>query len=290
MKTLIVSHDAGGAHSLASFVLNNPGEYLFELGGPAIQIINSQILDLRLYEQDDLKDVELVLTGTSSESMLEIESIARARMHGIRTVSLLDHWVNYVERFTRDGSVLLPDEIWVTDEIAHRIASGVFDESIVRKVPDFLLMDIAKSLEKKDGAYSEFGRALFISENISGRNMSTNLPSLPYDEFDCFNHLLGQLPSLFPNIELLNVRLHPSQDAKVYEIFEEMALKKGIATDLSNCVLSEDLREANVVFGISSRAFATSILLGKDSICCIPGGFQTQLPLPNIKYLSEINL
>jgi hypothetical protein len=220
--------------------------------------------------------------------MLEIEFIARARVNGIRTISLLDHWVNYVERFTREGSVFLPDEIWVTDEIAHEIANSVFDESIVRKVPDFLLMDIAKFLEKNEVAYSEFGRALFISENISGRNTSMKLPSLPYDEYDCFDHLLGQLPSLFPNIELLNVRLHPSQDAKVYEIFKKMALKRGIATTLSNRVLAEDLQEAHVVFGISSRAFATSILLGKDSICCIPGGFHTQLPLPNIRYLSEV--
>ena len=122
MKTLIVSHDAGGAYSLASYVLNNPGEYLFELEGPAIQIFKSQILNIRSYEKDDLRDVELVLTGTSSESMLEIEFIARARVNGIRTISLLDHWVNYVERFTREGSVFLPDEIWVTDEIAHKIA------------------------------------------------------------------------------------------------------------------------------------------------------------------------
>ena len=62
------------------------------------------------------------MTGTSWQSDLEIEAIKLANLQGKRSVSFLDHWVNYQQRFMRDGKVYFPDEIWVGDDSALKIA------------------------------------------------------------------------------------------------------------------------------------------------------------------------
>ncbi len=40
----------------------------------------------------------------------------------MRSAVWLDHWVNYPTRFVLDGDTILPDELWVADEHAARIA------------------------------------------------------------------------------------------------------------------------------------------------------------------------
>ena len=41
-------------------------------------------------------------------------------------ISVLDHWVNYKERFIRGGELILPDEIWVCDNHALALAKKAF--------------------------------------------------------------------------------------------------------------------------------------------------------------------
>ena len=56
----------------------------------------------------------------SVELVLKAKKIARdlAKQKGISTIGVIDHWVNYKERFVLNGVELLSDEIWVTDDEA----------------------------------------------------------------------------------------------------------------------------------------------------------------------------
>ncbi len=56
-----------------------------------------------------------MLCGTSWQSDLEWRATELARRSGKRCVAYLDHWVNYRERFEREGELRLPDAIWVAD-------------------------------------------------------------------------------------------------------------------------------------------------------------------------------
>ena len=65
---------------------------------------------------------DLVLCGSSLSSPLERRAVRAARAAGVRSAVWLDHWTNYPTRFVLDGATALPDELWVADEHAARIA------------------------------------------------------------------------------------------------------------------------------------------------------------------------
>ena len=125
----IVSHDAGGAEILSSWVRRNPRDYIAVLEGPAKEIFHGKLGNM--VETDLLNAItcsDWVLTGTSWQNDLECRAIALARKQKKKVISFLDHWVNYRERLTRNDVHYFPDEIWVGDRHADRIANDKLPE------------------------------------------------------------------------------------------------------------------------------------------------------------------
>ena len=54
----------------------------------------------------------------------------KAKENNKYTIAVIDHWVNYLERFSFNGSSF-PDEIWVTDEEALKLAKNLFQIKII---------------------------------------------------------------------------------------------------------------------------------------------------------------
>ena len=84
-----------------------------------------------------LQDAEpkLVLTGTSAKPKLDLALWSQARAKNIPTVAVLDHWMNYSERFVdEEGSYRSsPDVIAVMDQVAcnEMLASGCPRERLI---------------------------------------------------------------------------------------------------------------------------------------------------------------
>ena len=100
----VVSHDAGGAEILSSYVRQQDLDCVYSLAGPAQKIFErklGEVVSLPLVEA--LQQCEWLLCGTSWQSDLEWHAIALAKKMGKRTVAFLDHWVNYQERLIRSG-------------------------------------------------------------------------------------------------------------------------------------------------------------------------------------------
>lgn len=79
-------------------------------------------------------DPDLVFTGTSYTSNIELEAIKIAKSKGIKTISFVDHYTSIYKRFSIDGYIAnFPDEIVVIDEEAKKIAvnQGI-DKSLVK--------------------------------------------------------------------------------------------------------------------------------------------------------------
>ena len=58
-----------------------------------------------------------MLTGTSIKSKFELNIILKAKKKNLLTKSFLDHWVNYRERFIRNGKIkTLPHHIITGDK------------------------------------------------------------------------------------------------------------------------------------------------------------------------------
>ena len=111
--TAAVCHDAGAANVVIAGLLatgrdnwhacmRGPAENLWHAAYP--QIASSNTLE------STLEGAELLVTGTGWASDLEHEARRLARSRNLRSVAVIDHWVNYAARFIRNGETLWPDE------------------------------------------------------------------------------------------------------------------------------------------------------------------------------------
>ena len=69
-----------------------------------------------------IKRSELVITGSSWPSRFEVAAIKNAIKNQVKVVTFLDHWIHYQLRFLFNGKLILPNEIWVGDKVAFKIA------------------------------------------------------------------------------------------------------------------------------------------------------------------------
>ena len=97
----IVSHDAGGAELISSYVKRKIDNiYLYVLSGPAVKIFERKLGFLKVSELElAIKRSELIICGTSWESNIDMKAITLSKKYGKKVISFLDHWVNYQGRF-----------------------------------------------------------------------------------------------------------------------------------------------------------------------------------------------
>ena len=93
---------------------------------------------------------DMVLTSTSWQSKLELNAISYARSIGKKCISILDHWVNYRERFIREGELILPDEIWVCDNHAFALAKKTFPKIKIQKIKNYDLIEFKDELMQQE--------------------------------------------------------------------------------------------------------------------------------------------
>src|SRR4051794_3927926 len=105
----VVCHDAGATNLILPW-LNDEAELLPVMHGPAAALWQARF-DTRIKGLDQaIAAAAAVLTGTGWASGLEHEARKLARERGLRCAAVIDHWVNYPDRFVRGGIEILPDE------------------------------------------------------------------------------------------------------------------------------------------------------------------------------------
>ena len=148
----VVSHDAGGAEVLSSYVRRSGLECLFVLAGPARKIFERKLGEVNAMPLDEaLLRADSILCGTSWPSAFEWNAMKQARVCGKRSVAILDHWMNYGVRFTREGETCLPDELWVGDAEAEKLARSLFPATKLTLVENPYFLDIREELRGETG-------------------------------------------------------------------------------------------------------------------------------------------
>lgn len=69
-------------------------------------------------------DIDILLTGTSYTSDIELAFIDEAKKRKIKSISYLDHYTAIKERFVRENTPHLPDMLWVIDKLAKEKAEA----------------------------------------------------------------------------------------------------------------------------------------------------------------------
>lgn len=291
MKVALVSHDAGGAEVVSSYVRQHGLECVCAVSGPALQIFEQKLGAIAQLSLDEaITQCDWLLCGTSWQSDVEWRAIELARVFGKRSVAFLDHWTNYPERFVRGGLVHLPDEIWVGDSIALDMARSTFPNISVVLVPNPYFIDLKSqlaSIPRHPRRHNGGVDVLFVCEPVSEHalHVNGNERHWGYTEHEALRYFLSNLQALSAPVHRIVIRPHPAEDPSKYQwVLQEFNLP--IAFGQKNH-LPEEIMDCDVVVGCSSMAMVVGLLAGKRVLSAIPpGGMACSLPQREIEHLS----
>lgn len=300
-RTMIISCEAGGAQILSSWIgeICPEGNYTYCLQGPAEAIFRTRLGDIPRVELDAIQSLDRrfdrIMTGTSWMPDLERRAIAMTREKGIHSISVLDHWTNYRERFLPhhlwgaipdDWFRYLPDEVWICDEYAHTLARTLgFPAERLTQIENPYLALVGRSLKDQTSKtlVPHAGlRLLYISEPMADDLEKTygDANYWGYTEYDLVKSLVRDINFfLKKEIDLsVRMRLHPNEVAGKYDTLIEE--NPSILISM-NADLLDDLVWADAVVGGESMALVIAVLAGKQVFSVIPESKRKQCALPH---------
>jgi hypothetical protein len=275
---LLVSHDAGGAEILSSWLRrNNDKDVACVIEGPARRVFERKLGPVHETSlREGMARADALLCGTGWQSTLEFDALAMAREQGVHSTAWIDHWVNYRERFERGGRQVLPDEIWAGDEFALARVRELFPTTASRLEANPYFEDIraeARLLPVRPA--SGPATVLYVCEPVRGEG---------FDEHEALSGFLSRLDSLRVPIERVVVRAHPSDPPGKYDWAMESAVVR--VERGGERPLMAEIGDADIVVGLQSMAMVVGMLAGRRVVSCIPsGGPPCVLPFPEIETL-----
>ena len=287
-KIFVVSHDAGGAEVLSAFLKHHSFNFESHLEGPSEKIFNSKFENLISSSLSEKHS--LLLTSTSWKSDIEYEHIILAKKFGIKTVSLLDHWCNYKDRFIRDGVEVLPHEIWLGDDMALKIAKECFPSTKLKVIENYYLKDLKKELGDSKDKVNPLGKILYVCEPLSeyAKLRYNDERYWGYTEKDALRFFLSNIEKVYPKHREVIVRQHPSEKEGKYDdiLIDYKNLEISYGGDAS---LMEEIMSCDNVVGCESIALVVALTANKKVFSSIPHGGRTcLLPHENIVKLSKL--
>ena len=236
----IVAYDAGGANILNALIRRFSGINFFILiNGPAKKIFDCSNVIIITDEIFFLNNVDLVLLGTGASSF-EKGLLVKAKNHKLLTASILDHFVNYKERFCFNNTLHVPDYCFVCDTYSLDLA-----KKELRPYNKIYLCENYQITHMKN-YISEINKdanaVMYVLENIKENWKKDYLPwEISFNNF--YENFF--LSSKFDQII---VRPHPKDNPVIYESLKKY---KEVVFDFNISPLPS-LNKVNTVIGIES--------------------------------------
>jgi hypothetical protein len=299
-RVLTMARDAGAGAALAPVVraLIRDGRLAVSTvaAGKAAAVFERHGLPVLAFpERPNAADVDallarerpgLVLTGTSFKPERDALFWRAAAARGIPTVAVVDHWVNYVERFSIERPFdALPDVVAVMDEFtAQRLHElGCPGERVrVTGQPYFDELAAEGAAVSREDARRELGIdprrtvVVFASEPQARYwGASSDDPGyLGYTEHDVLALVRAALAEVAP-AAILVVKLHPLEDPHA---FHELADGEGAPAIrvLRTYPPTHLISAADAVVGMTSVFQLESAVMGVPTISIRPGGRQDE--------------
>lgn len=257
----VVAHDAGAANIILAWLDEAEARKVRPaMAGPAARLWEARFPAVSLLKPADALDgAATLLSGTGWASSLEYDARRAARDAGIRSVAVIDHWVNYRARFLRDGEELLPDAIWVTDAYALAEARRTLPEVPVEQHPNLYVAQQAAAA----GPRPQAGDLLFVCEPARS-DWGQGVPG----EFQTLDYLAANRAAAGISTDAkLRIRPHPSDLPGKYDAW--IAAHPGSTLDAS-ADMAAALQGAAWVAGLQSFALAIALEAGRPAICALP--------------------
>jgi len=302
-KLLVASHEAGASEILSSLLKRvAPENARYVLDGPARGIFRAKFPGIKIDKLSARKidSIDTVITGASLIADLEREAIAMAKKSLKHSISILDNWVNFRERFVPVGKKampdtlgsFLPDEIWVADNYAYDTAlQAGLPENKLALIGNYYLMDIKKNALRYK-ADNKTGTILYICEPVYNyaKLLKGHGNAWGYNEYDLIDDVLKSLLVLEDHFKKIIFRLHPTEDRKKYKKFlSAYSGKIEIQiTSPTDTPLEEDCMKSDYVIGGESMALVVALFLNKKVFSCLPKNANKPCMLPH-KEIIHIN-
>lgn len=243
-KIGVVAHDAGGANQIIWLIKRLGNEILACLGGPAVNIFARSKITFKITSNhSELKTCDLVITGSSFAQNFEKSAIRYLKQEGIPYLTLLDHWVNYSNRFDTDTN---PSVFATTNMESLELAKSTFKNSQVFLLPDFQLLTY-RNMIRNFKSRNRF--ILVLLEPISYSNGSFSFTIHTLNEIVGFSIRLYKAQ----NLDGVIIRLHPSQQNDENLILQLKSMYPNV-TISTNEDLLYDLLISQIAIGANSYA------------------------------------
>ncbi len=258
----VVCHDAGACNVILPWLRRPDLQLQAVMQGPAERLWHARLGDRPLCRTLDqaLDGAAMLLSGTGWASSLEHDARDQARQRGLRSAAVIDHWVNYPDRFERGGQVQWPDEFWVTDLEALAIAQRHFPPERVRCHSNPYLAEQRQAVAPLQ---SSTQGVLYVMEPMRsdwGRGVAGEWQAL---EWFASQRSAAGIPAAAP----LWLRPHPSDETGKYD--DWLARHPGTLLDRS-ATLAQAMSPARWVVGCESYALVVALAAGRTVFSTLP--------------------
>jgi len=289
----VVCHDAGAANLVFAWLrewtqagLLDQHEFKILLQGPAKkawQLDPLPLLQMQLHTElsSALTGCQSVLTGTGWASSLEHDARQLAATLQIPSIAVIDHWVNYNQRFERAGLVVLPNQIWVSDGYAVELAIKLFKDITIVELPNAYLKSLVKSIPPVP---QDCKNLLYVLEPIRNDWGKGEL-----GEFQALDFFVNNLELVVGQEPVhITLRPHPSDPPDKYNVWLKAHSSLDIALDSQNG-LNEAIAQARWVVGAETFAMVVASAASRKTYSSLPPwANRCSLPISEIIHLRDL--
>lgn len=300
----VLSNDAGGAEMLASLIKHelfnyewtiftsedSPAHKVFQKTGFRDIIFPCGEKGVEYFVSRKRPDYFIFSTSWSNKECLATVLMKKLE---IPVVALLDHWIDYKERFgfpLPGWELNLPDFVAVGDSVAYKVAEKAFFRNVL-PINNYYFWDLIE--EYKQTSFAPSGELLYISQTVSNIESTKNnfnylgkyeerVLKLILDNFDLISEHFG--------IDRINIRLHPSQGSKTFKdygkAYPHIDIRLQEAGELG---LIDSIGESRIVMGINSMGLFIAYLVGKPALSFALDDSKPTLPLPKSFFIHSID-
>jgi hypothetical protein len=244
----VISHDAGGANQIYYFLKYKKIQFNLYARGPAKKIFKKKNYTNNLKKLINKSEIILFGSGTGT---LEYKILQKSILCKKYTIVFLENWVNFKERIARTSKSLLPNEIWVSDEIAYYLAKKYFKNLIkIKKIQNYYL----KSFTKKTKKLIKKNKIIYLSPNYDLAGVTNKYrKKKDLKIFEIFLSKMKILNKIIKQKKLfIDLLLHPSEDESKYNNFKKKYPK------LITILFKKNLKNVlfNYKYAVSTNSYA----------------------------------
>jgi hypothetical protein len=268
----IIASSAGAAQHLSLLPQNEKQEYLYCLEGSAVKVFRENSKKVKSIPVMELiQKSREILIGRSWETNLGLTAIKLAKQKSKKVSIVLDHWSFSRQEFDLWGEIVLPDQFIVFDQFAYSEAKKVFPNTPIVCYPNLYLTKMKSDYEKLN-SIPKNNQILYLAEPIDLHNKVNSTLSREgvsnFGEIEAFNFFLTKMDKICPNIELIKVRPHPSQNLNsMIEKFKKLDFRIEISREQE---LVKDLFNSEYIVGCQTYALVVALFCGKKVYSSMP--------------------